>query len=220
MERDIQKILKNKMNSAASKEKNSHEELAEDAGDLFQYNCPDCGAVIVADEQTTATFCVYCGNTAILKNKLAGKFHPSSIIPFKKTKEDATEAFKSLSKGRLFVPKDFTDEKNIEKIMNRYGRTVCAVDGNGKKFAEKRCFIQPLRYKNKMYLYGVNTEIGYNSQGHYLYIGPPDPDLSSLENGEYVKCGDEKYRIDRAERVYKGNEVFYIWAIIRVIVEN
>ena len=26
---------------------------------------------------------------------------------------------------------------NIEKIMNRYGRTVCAVDGNGKKIAEK-----------------------------------------------------------------------------------
>ena len=70
-----------------------------------------------------------------------------------------------------------------------------------------------------MYLYGVNTEIGYNSQGHYLYIGPPDPDLTVAEEGAYVACGDEKYRIDRAEKVYKGNEVFYIWAIIRVIVE-
>ena len=29
----------------------------------------------------------------------------------------------------------------------------------------------------------------------------------------------EKYRIDRAEKVYKGNEVFYIWAIIRVMVD-
>lgn len=42
-----------------------------------------------------------------------------------------------------------------------------------------RAFISPLRYKNKMYLYGVNTEIGYNSQGHYLYIGHPTPDLTA-----------------------------------------
>ena len=114
------KELEKKMNSAASDEKNKHEELDEDSGNLFQYNCPDCGAVIVADEQTTATFCIYCGNTAILKNKLAGKFHPSSVIPFKKTKEDAVNAFKSLAKGRMFIPNDFTDEKNIEKIRGVY----------------------------------------------------------------------------------------------------
>ncbi len=127
------KELETKMNSAASKEKNKHEELVEDNGNLFQYNCPDCGAVIVADEQTSATFCVYCGNTAILKNKLAGKFHPASIIPFKKTKEEAVNAFKSLSKGRWFVPNDFTDEKNIEKIRGIYiPFWLYDIDFNGK----------------------------------------------------------------------------------------
>ena len=55
---------------------------------------------------------------------------------------------------------------------------------------------------------------------HYLYIGPPEPDLTLAQNGEYVSCMGERYRIDRAEKVYKGSEVFYIWAIIRVIVEN
>lgn len=108
----------------------------------------------------------------------------------------------------------------LKRMFENYGRPVSLVSKDGGTIAETSALISPLRYKNKMYLYGVNTEIGYNSQGHYLYIGPPDPDLASLENGEYVKCGDEKYRIDRAERVYKGNEVFYIWAIIRVIVEN
>ena len=102
------------------KNKSENENLEEDENGLFQYNCPDCGAVIVADEQTSATFCVYCGNTAILKNKLTGKFRPNYIIPFKKDKEEAKEAFKNLSKGRKFVPKAFNNETNIEKIRGIY----------------------------------------------------------------------------------------------------
>lgn len=108
---------------------------------------------------------------------------------------------------------------NITPIIDSYGRTASFHSKSGKKLADMKAFISPLRYKNKMYLYGVNTEIGYNSQGHYLYIGPPTPDLTAAEDGSYVTCGGEKYRVDRAEKVYKGDEVFYIWAIIRVIVE-
>ncbi len=108
---------------------------------------------------------------------------------------------------------------NINPIFDSYGRTASFSSRNGEKITDMKAFISPLRYKNKMYLYGVNTEIGYNSQGHYLYIGPPEPDLTAAEEGSYVTCGEEKYRIDRAEKVYKGDEVFYIWAIIRVIVE-
>ena len=65
----------------------------------ISYKCQNCGAEIVADEQTAATFCVYCGNTAILKSKLSGNFKPDYIIPFKIEKERAIEAFKDLSKG-------------------------------------------------------------------------------------------------------------------------
>ncbi|MBQ7121230.1 MAG: hypothetical protein IJO03_03090 [Clostridia bacterium] len=108
---------------------------------------------------------------------------------------------------------------NISPIFENYGRPAAFVSKDGEMLSEMKAFISPLRYKNKMYLYGVNTEIGYNSQGHYLYIGPPDPDLTAADDGEYIACLGEKYRIDRAEKVYKGDEVFYIWAIIRVIVE-
>ena len=108
---------------------------------------------------------------------------------------------------------------SITSIFESYGRPSSFSSKNGEKITDMKAFISPLRYKNKMYLYGVNTEIGYNSQGHYLYIGPPNPDLTSAEDGAYITCMGEKYRIDRAEKVYKGNEIFYIWAIIRVIVE-
>lgn len=108
---------------------------------------------------------------------------------------------------------------NIAPMFEKYGRKVELFDKEGSKLSETSAFISPLRYKNKMYLYGVNTEIGYNSQGHYLYIGPPDEDLTTISEGGYIECEKEKYRIDRAEKVYKGIDVFYIWAIVRVIVE-
>ena len=84
------------------------------------YSCKNCGAEIVADENTAATFCLYCGNTAILKNKLSGEFKPSKLIPFKVVKEDAIAAFKALKKGRPLLPRDFISEKNIEKITGLY----------------------------------------------------------------------------------------------------
>lgn len=87
---------------------------------FLNYTCQNCGAQIIADEQTAATFCVYCGNTAILQNKLSGNFAPDNIIPFSKSKKTATEAFKGLSKGRPLMPKNFNDEKNIEKIRGVY----------------------------------------------------------------------------------------------------
>ncbi len=126
-----------KYNNASSEENNKKEEknsVKETAKDTsketikkgndnttyVEYNCKDCGAKIIADEQTTATFCIYCGNTAILKEKLSGKFAPDLIIPFKNEKEKAIESFKSLNKGRPLMPNFFNDEKNIEKIRGVY----------------------------------------------------------------------------------------------------
>lgn len=97
-------------------------ESTEEESDVeyVSYHCKDCGAEIIADAETSATFCVYCGNTAILKNKLVGKFAPDMIIPFKKDKQIAIDAFKKLSKGRPLMPKDFNNEENIEKIRGIY----------------------------------------------------------------------------------------------------
>ena len=110
----------NTSNTAAAKNKQVTEENVDNYDEYITYTCEDCGAEIIADAQTTATFCVYCGNNAILKNKLSGKFSPKEIIPFKKEKEDAVKAFISLSKGRPLVPKSFTNQKNIEKIRGIY----------------------------------------------------------------------------------------------------
>lgn len=115
-----------KYNNASNEKNNIKEEVKtekqkeKDNTNYYEYNCKDCGAKIIADENTAATFCVYCGNTAILKEKLSGKFAPDMIIPFKNEKEKAIEAFKSLNKGRPLMPNFFNDEKNIEKIKGVY----------------------------------------------------------------------------------------------------
>ncbi len=105
-------------------DKLKEEEVKETSKDSYSsyvnYNCPDCGAEIITDENTAATFCVYCGNTSIIKNRLSGEFAPKYIIPFKMDKEKAINAFKSLRKGRPLVPSSFVSEKNIEKITGVY----------------------------------------------------------------------------------------------------
>ncbi len=107
----------------------------------------------------------------------------------------------------------------IIKNLNKYGRAVSFHSQNGEKICDLHAMISPLRYKNKMYLYGVNTEIGYNSQGHYLYIGPPTPDLTQISERDYLFSGEEKFMIDRAEKVVLSGKPIYIWAIIRTMTE-
>ncbi len=108
--------------NASTKEKNVKEtkNTKDNYDGYISYKCESCGAEIVADDETSATFCVYCGNTAILQSKLSGKFSPDKVIPFKKTKEEAIEAFKNLSKGRPLMPKGFNNTTNIEKIRGVY----------------------------------------------------------------------------------------------------
>ncbi len=83
------------------------------------FRCDNCGAEIMADEHTTATFCVYCGSTAILKERIEEGVPPTLIIPFKNEKEDAIIAFKKVVKKPL-TPGAFKSEKNIEKITGVY----------------------------------------------------------------------------------------------------
>ncbi len=109
--------------NASTEEKNQPKEkqIKKDTYDGYvSYHCESCGAEIIADEQTAATFCVYCGNTAILKSKLSGEFTPDKMLVFKKEKQESINAFKNLGKGRPLMPKDFNSEKNIEKIRGVY----------------------------------------------------------------------------------------------------
>lgn len=88
--------------------------------ELNLFHCRNCGAEMVTDTNTAATFCVYCGSTGIIKNRLEGRFQPQLIIPFKKTKEDAIQAYNDFLKGKRFAPDEFSRQENIDKITGVY----------------------------------------------------------------------------------------------------
>ncbi len=108
---------------------------------------------------------------------------------------------------------------DLNSIFKKFGREISIKQDDGWSSEIFHGFIQPLRYKNKMYLDGVYTVIGFDNQGKYLYIGPATHDLTALESDSFIVCDGTKYTIDRAEKVYYGKEPMYIWAIIREIVE-
>ena len=96
----------------------SQEELTVESAVV--YHCPSCGAEIMTDETTAATFCFYCHNPIVLSGKLEGEYLPDGIIPFKITKEEATEKFIEWIRKKKFVPGGFYSKRHIEKMSGVY----------------------------------------------------------------------------------------------------
>lgn len=84
------------------------------------YQCPSCGAEIVTDATTAASFCFYCHNPVILKGRLSGEYRPDKIIPFAVSKKEAVDEFLKYVRKKKFIPKDFFCKEQIEKISGVY----------------------------------------------------------------------------------------------------
>lgn len=92
----------------------------ETKGSMALFVCPSCGAEIVTDETTAATFCYYCHNPVVLSGRLEGKFKPDKVIPFVIDKEAATAKFLEWAGKKKFIPTAFFSKKQIEKITGIY----------------------------------------------------------------------------------------------------
>lgn len=95
------------LNPAADTEQKEEDKTAE-AEDAVIYTCPSCGAEIVTDDTTAATFCYFCHNPVILGGRLEGKYLPNKIIPFQIDKEEAEKRFLDYVKKKKFVPRSFS----------------------------------------------------------------------------------------------------------------
>ena len=84
------------------------------------YSCPSCGAELICDENTAATSCPYCGNPTVVPGQFSGQLRPDFIIPFKLSKEDAVKALKDHYKGKILLPKSFTQENHVQEIQGVY----------------------------------------------------------------------------------------------------
>lgn len=96
------------------------------------YHCPSCGAEIVTDETTAATFCFYCHNPVVLSGRLEGQYHPDYVLPFAVDREKAVEIFTDWVQKKRYVPKSFFSKEQIEKMTGvyfPYWLYSCKVDG-------------------------------------------------------------------------------------------
>ncbi len=104
------------------------------------YICESCGAEIVADENTAATFCHYCHGTVTLKGRVSGALQPELIIPFKIDKTMAETMFKDWCKKKWFLPKSFSSQGQLEKMVGLYvpfWLADCEVDASAEYDAKK-----------------------------------------------------------------------------------
>ena len=106
-------------------------------------------------------------------------------------------------------------EKIIKRYIDEFGSMV-KYSQDGTNFTPSyKAFVQPLRYKNKMYLDGKHSEIGYIDTSYYLYLGPADIDVSNNDLSSRLQFEDKLYNFTHAEVIRLGQEKLYVWAIIR-----
>ena len=105
---------------AVYQEENKVEETNKESDNLNAYHCNNCGAEIIADDTTAATFCLYCKSPSIIKERFRGEFHPKYVIPFKLTHADAENLYKEWIRKKLFAPTQFKNDEEIEKIKGIY----------------------------------------------------------------------------------------------------
>lgn len=96
------------------------EDLSIEIPDLDAYNCNACGAEILAEGVTAATFCIYCKSPSILKSRFSGEFHPRFLIPFKVDQKEARQIYFDWIKKRFFAPSEFKEATEIDKIRGLY----------------------------------------------------------------------------------------------------
>ena len=100
-----------------------------------------------------------------------------------------------------------------EMIFENMGMLMKIVsDDNEHEF---KAVIQPLRYKNKIYLNGIPTELGYDSLKKYLLLCSHRVELESVDGiNTFLIFDRKKFRVDHCEKVYFKGEPFYYWAIV------
>lgn len=109
--------------------------------------------------------------------------------------------------------------KELDNFIKRFGRSTY-VSQDGWTSHVYNAVIEPLRYKNKMYLYGSYNELGHYPEAFFLYIGPASVSFDCLNDSAIVHTSDGKsYLIHHWEKVYIKDKPVYIWAVIKERIE-
>ena len=89
-------------------------------GEAKEYNCNNCGAVLLTTEDTAATHCSFCEAGVVIAERVSGTLAPAMVIPFTITQEQATQAFKKWCKNGLLTKKGFMTKERLKSITGMY----------------------------------------------------------------------------------------------------
>ncbi len=107
--------------------------------------------------------------------------------------------------------------KSVEGLIEKYGDTITVFDGEDEK--THKAIIEPLMYKNKMYLGGDVLPTGYLDKGHYLMTGPVGI-LGDNYEAAVITHRNIKYIVKRAEIISASDEAIYTWAVLEMYGEE
>ena len=88
--------------------------------ELALYTCPSCGAQILTEKTTAATFCYYCHNPIVLSETLSGASAPDGVIPFAIDRDEAVKRFTRWIRSKKYVPRAFFNKQQIQRISGVY----------------------------------------------------------------------------------------------------
>ena len=91
----------------------------EEAQHMRAYNCPSCGAQLIADENTAVTVCPYCNNPTVVAGQFKTK-KPQFVIPFQLDKDKAVKILSDFYRGKPLLPRAFKTQNHIEEIKGVY----------------------------------------------------------------------------------------------------
>lgn len=105
-------------------------------------------------------------------------------------------------------------EKRIRSLFDEYGIKVNLIGPSGEH--EYRCLIQPMRYKNKMFIDSQYTKVGIVDESCFLYLGPPEHELTELIGTQLYDEFGRSFSCVKTEKIFFGNTPMYTWAVLRL----
>ena len=98
----------------------------------------------------------------------------------------------------------------VDREIGRYGSSVTINQGGNR--ISTRAFLEPLRYRNKIYIGGEYRTLGFLRREKYLYVGKSIHRL--VENKSVIETQDNKYIVKRCETYFVKDPPVYEWAIL------
>ncbi len=190
---------------------------------LVSYICNSCGGEIVADENTAATSCPFCGNPVVMMGKVSGMLKPDYVIPFRVDKNAVKAALTKHYCGKKLLPKVFKDQNHIDEVKGIYV-PFWLFDADAQ--ASMRYKASRMRtWSDNRYIYTEKTYFAVKRGGSIGFAKVPvdgsskmpDAMMESIEPFDFSQAVDfqtaylagyfaDKYDVTEAESVTRANE--------------